>query len=48
MIWEPSGAGKTVTLKIIAGLFTPDAGHIEIGGRVLYDAHTRIRHRTYE
>jgi len=34
----PSGCGKTTTLRCVAGLETPDAGHIEIGGRVVFDA----------
>ncbi len=29
----PTGAGKTTTLRLIAGLEKPDAGSIEIGGR---------------
>lgn len=29
----PTGAGKTTTLRLIAGLEKPDAGHITIGGR---------------
>ncbi len=29
----PSGSGKTTTLRIIAGLETPDAGRVEIDGR---------------
>lgn len=28
----PTGAGKTTTLRLIAGLEKPDAGHISIGG----------------
>lgn len=32
-----SGCGKSMTLKSIAGIVTPDEGHIEIGGRVLFD-----------
>ena len=32
-----SGSGKTVTLRCIAGLLTPDAGHIKLDGRVLFD-----------
>lgn len=28
----PSGAGKTTTLRVIAGLEAPDAGHVRIGG----------------
>ena len=33
----PSGAGKTLTLRAIAGLLRPDTGRIACGGRVLYD-----------
>ncbi|SEI88667.1 iron(III) transport system ATP-binding protein [Deinococcus reticulitermitis] len=29
----PSGCGKTTTLRLIAGLETPDAGRVEIAGR---------------
>ncbi len=29
----PSGAGKTTTLRLVAGLETPDQGQIHIGGR---------------
>lgn len=32
-----SGSGKTVTLRCVAGLLTPDKGHIELDGRVLFD-----------
>jgi iron(III) transport system ATP-binding protein len=31
----PSGCGKTTTLRLIAGFEEPDAGTIEIGGRVV-------------
>ena len=31
----PSGCGKTTTLRLIAGYMKPDAGTIEVGGRVL-------------
>jgi molybdate transport system ATP-binding protein len=37
-LFGPSGAGKSLTLRAVAGLLRPDAGRIEINGRVLYDA----------
>ena len=37
VLFGPSGAGKTSTLRAIAGLLTPNRGHIEIGGKVVYD-----------
>ena len=33
-----SGSGKSVTLKCIAGILKPDAGRIELNGRVLFDS----------
>ena len=38
----PSGAGKSLTLRAVAGLLRPDSGHIEINGRVLYDARAGV------
>lgn len=38
----PSGCGKSMTLKCIAGIERPDRGHIELNGRVLFDAERRI------
>lgn len=37
-----SGCGKSVTLKCIAGIMTPDQGRIVLGDRVLYDSEKRI------
>ncbi len=34
----PSGAGKTLTLKAIAGLLRPDGGQIAFEGEALFDA----------
>jgi multiple sugar transport system ATP-binding protein len=39
----PSGCGKTTTLRMIAGLETPSAGKIFIGGRDFTDTHPRDR-----
>jgi molybdate transport system ATP-binding protein len=33
-----SGCGKSTALHLIAGLLSPDAGRIELGGHTLYDA----------
>ena len=44
----PSGCGKSLTLKCIAGIEKPDAGHIELDGRVLYDSKKRIHLRPQE
>ncbi|MCI8505314.1 MAG: ABC transporter ATP-binding protein [Lachnospiraceae bacterium] len=33
----PSGCGKTTTLRIVAGLETPTAGNVAVGGTVLSD-----------
>jgi len=38
VLFGPSGAGKTMTLKAIAGLMRPDAGRIEMAGETLFDA----------
>ena len=37
-----SGSGKSMTLKCSAGVETPDEGHIELNGRVLYDSAQKI------
>ncbi len=37
-----SGSGKSMTLRCIAGLITPDAGHIELNNRTLYHGVKRI------
>lgn len=37
-----SGCGKSMTLKCIAGIEKPDAGHIELDGVVLYDSERHI------
>jgi len=41
VIFGPSGAGKTLTLKMLAGLLAPDAGRVALDGRVFFDAADR-------
>jgi molybdate transport system ATP-binding protein len=41
VLFGPSGAGKTMTLRAIAGLVRPHEGLIEIGGNVVFDHATR-------
>ena len=36
----PSGSGKSMTLRMIAGVSTPDRGRIALNGRVLFDSAT--------
>ena len=36
-LFGPSGAGKTTTLDLVAGLLRPEVGTIRIGERVLFD-----------
>ena len=38
VLFGHSGAGKTVTLKAIAGLMRPDEGFISAGGKTLFEA----------
>jgi molybdate transport system ATP-binding protein len=42
VIYGASGAGKSMLLKAVAGLITPDAGSIELGGRRLFDSAARV------
>lgn len=37
VLFGPSGAGKTTTLRLIAGLLPPDDGHLVMNGSTLYD-----------
>lgn len=37
-----SGSGKSMTLKCIAGIETPDEGRIVLNGRVLFDSEKHI------
>ena len=38
----PSGCGKTTTLRMVAGFEKPNAGEVEIAGRVVVATHRRI------
>ncbi len=42
VLFGPSGAGKTMLLRTIAGLLTPDTGRITLGDRLLYDVSAGI------
>lgn len=42
VILGPSGSGKSLMLKAIAGLHRPDSGHIRLGTRTLFDAQAGI------
>ena len=43
-----SGCGKSVTLKAIAGIITPDSGRIVINDKVLYDSDKNINLKPQE
>lgn len=36
VLFGPSGVGKTSVLHVVAGLMSPDAGHVRVGGRTLF------------
>ncbi|HEY6293812.1 MAG TPA: molybdenum ABC transporter ATP-binding protein [Terriglobia bacterium] len=42
ILFGPSGSGKTTLLHSIAGLYTPDAGFVALGPRVLFDSERKI------
>jgi len=42
VLFGPSGSGKSLTLRAVAGLLRPDAGVIRIDGRVLFDSRAGI------
>ena len=41
-LYGPSGAGKSLTLQAMAGLLRPQAGHVRVAGRTLFDAAAQI------
>jgi molybdate transport system ATP-binding protein len=42
VLFGPSGAGKTSTLRMIAGLERPDSGEIRLGERLLYSSRQHV------
>ncbi|HTO18764.1 MAG TPA: ATP-binding cassette domain-containing protein [Pseudomonas sp.] len=42
VVLGPSGAGKSLLLKAIAGLMTPDQGHVRLGDTTLFASAARI------
>ena len=42
ILFGPSGSGKTTTLRIIAGVATPDQGRIIVGDQTYFDSQARI------
>lgn len=51
VLFGPSGAGKTTTLRLVAGLLAPDNGHLTLNGATLYNPAQGInvaaRHRQF-
>ena len=43
----PSGCGKTTTLRCVAGLETPESGHIAIDGEVVFDSASGVVVESY-
>jgi molybdate transport system ATP-binding protein len=42
VLFGPSGSGKTTILRSIAGIVEPDAGRIDLAGRVYFDSDTKV------
>lgn len=42
VLYGPSGSGKSLTLRAIAGLVTPDQGRIDVHGQTWFDSNQRI------
>lgn len=41
-LFGPSGSGKTSVINMVAGLATPDSGHVIIGDHVVFDSRSGI------
>ncbi len=42
VIWGPSGSGKSLTLKLVAGIVKPESGYVRVGGKTLFDSKNGI------
>ncbi len=42
ILFGPSGSGKSLTLQAVAGTLQPDAGHIRLDGRAVFDSRQRL------
>ncbi|MGZ8293395.1 MAG: ABC transporter ATP-binding protein [Telluria sp.] len=42
VVLGPSGSGKSLMLKAVAGLVRPESGHIRLAGETLYDSAAKI------
>lgn len=47
VIFGPSGSGKSISLKMIAGLMTPDCGQIIINDKVIFSESDKIDVKPY-
>jgi len=47
-LFGPSGSGKSITLKSIAGLVSPDKGLIQLNDKVLFDSEAHINLKPQE
>lgn len=42
VLFGPSGSGKTTTLRLVAGVLTPDAGRVQVDGTLYFDSETDV------
>src|SRR5262249_50084648 len=42
VLFGHSGGGKRPTMRAMAGLLSPDTGHVRVDGRTLFDATSRV------